>query len=97
LGDPDGMMWRLLAPGAVYEYWRQPRFEELGNAARSRLDESFRGKAYAEMSQIILENPPWIPVIQTTDSYGLQRSVEWKPYSNQQIELRAHNLRFRHA
>src|SRR5437016_552253 len=58
LGDPDGMMWRLLAPGAVYEYWRQPRFEELGNAARFSLDESFRGSAYAEMSQIILENFP---------------------------------------
>ncbi len=56
--------------------------------------ESFRGKAYAEMSQIILENFPWIPVIQATDSYGLQRYVEWKPYSNQQIELRAHNFRF---
>ena len=97
LGDPDGMMWRLLAPGAVYEYWRQPRFEELGNAARFSLDESFRGKAYAEMSQIILENFPWIPVIQASDSYGLQRYVEWKPYPNQQIELRAHNFRFRQA
>jgi len=97
LGDPDGMMWRLLAPGAVYEYWRQPRFEELGNAARFSLDENFRGKAYAEMSQIILENFPWIPVIQANDHYGLQRYVEWKPYSNQQIELRAFNFRFRQA
>ena len=97
LGDPDGMMWRLLAPGAIYEYWRQPRFEELGNAARFSLDENFRGKAYAEMSQIVLENFPWIPVIQANDSYGLQRYVEWKPYSNQQIELRAHNFRFRQA
>jgi len=97
LGDPDGMMWRLLAPGAVYEYWRQPRFEELGNAARFSLDENFRGKAYAEMSQIILENFPWIPVIQANDHYGLQRYVEWKPYSNQQNELRAFNFRFRQA
>ncbi len=95
LGDPDGMMWRLLAPGAVYEYWRQPRFEELGNAARFSLDENFRGKVYAEMSQIVLENFPWIPVIQANDSYGLQRYVEWKPYPNQQIELRAFNFRFR--
>jgi peptide/nickel transport system substrate-binding protein len=89
LGDPDGMMWRLLAPGAVYEYWRQPRFEELGNAARFSLDENFRGKVYAEMTQIVLENFPWIPVLQANDSYGLQRYVDWKPYPNQQIELRA--------
>ena len=97
LGDPDGMMWRLLTPGAVYEYWRQPRFEELGNAARFSLDENFRGKVYAEMSQIVLENFPWIPILQANDNYGLQRYVEWKPYSNQQIELRAFNFRFRQA
>ena len=92
-----GMMWRLLAPGAVYEYWRQPRFEELGNAARFSLDENFRGKVYAEMTQIVLENFPWIPVLQANDSYGLQRYVDWKPYPNQQIELRAFNFRFRQA
>jgi len=97
LGDPDGMMWRLLAPGAVYEYWRQPRFEELGNAARFSLDENFRGKVYAEMTQIVLENFPWIPVLQANDSYGLQRYVDWKPYPNQQIELRAFNFKFRQA
>jgi ABC-type transport system substrate-binding protein len=32
LGDPDGMMWRLLGPGGITDYWRDPKFDELGNA-----------------------------------------------------------------
>ena len=34
LGDPDGMMWRLLGPGGPQDYWRDAKFDELGNAAR---------------------------------------------------------------
>src|SRR2546425_2564411 len=30
LGDPDGMMWRLLGPGGPQDYWRHPRFDQLG-------------------------------------------------------------------
>src|SRR5947207_13085486 len=31
LGDPDGMMWRLLGPGGPQDYWREAKFDELGN------------------------------------------------------------------
>lgn len=97
LGDPDGMMWRLLAPGGIQDYWRHPRFDELGNAARFSIDEKFRGQAYREMTKIFLEHFPWIPIIQPIESYGLQRYVEWKPNSNQQFDLRPFNFRFRRA
>ena len=43
--DPDGMMWRHLAPGGPNAYWfRNPRFDELGNAARFSVDEKLRGR-----------------------------------------------------
>ncbi len=90
--DPDGMMWRLLGPGGVMDYWRHPRFDELGNAARFSIDEKFRGEAYREMTQIFLEYLPWLPVIQPIESYGLQKYVEWKPNANQQFEVRPFNL-----
>jgi len=64
LGDPDGMMWRLLGPGGAYDYWRDAKFDELGNAARFSVDEKFRGEAYREITKVFLENLPWIPVIQ---------------------------------
>jgi len=93
LGDPDGMMWRLLGPGGIMDYWRHPRFDELGAAARFSVDENARGQAYKEMTQLALEYLPWIPVIQPVDIYGVQKYVDWKPYSNQSIELRRFNLK----
>ncbi len=97
LGDPDGMMWRLLGPGGLADYWRHPRFDELGNAARFSVDEKFRREAYREMTQIFLEYFPWLPIIQPVESYGVQNYLEWKPYSNQQLEIRTFNLKFRRA
>jgi peptide/nickel transport system substrate-binding protein len=97
LGDPDGMMWRLLSPGGVQDFWRHPRFDELGNAARFSVDEKFRDQAYKEMTKIFLEHLPWIPIIQPIELYGLQKYVEFKPNSNQQFELRPFNFKFRRA
>jgi peptide/nickel transport system substrate-binding protein len=97
LSDPDGMMWRLLGPGGPQDYWRHPRFDELGNAARFSVDERFRGEAYREMTKIFLEHLPWIPVIQPYEDYGLQKHVEWTPNPNQQFEIRRFNFKFRRA
>lgn len=98
VGDPDGMMWRHLAPGGNTRFWpMSPRFDELGNAARFSIDEKFRGQAYKEMTKIILEEVPWIPIIQPIESYGLQKYLDWLPYSNQQLEIRRFNLKFRRA
>ena len=95
LGDPDGMMWRLLGPGGPMDYWRDAKFDELGNAARFSVDEKFRGEAYREITKIFLENLPWVPVIQPYEDYGLQKYVEFTPNPNQQFEIRRFNFRFR--
>jgi ABC-type transport system substrate-binding protein len=97
LRDPDGMIWRLLAPGGIQDTWRHPRFDELGTAARFSVDEGFRRQTYREMAQIMLEYVPWIPIVQPFDSYGIQRYVDWKPYENQQVEIRKFNLKLRRA
>jgi len=95
LGDPDGMMWRLLGPGGPYAYWRHPEFDELGNAARFSIDEKFRDEAYRKMTKIFLEHFPWLPVIQPYEDYGLQKHVDWTPNPNQQFEIRRFNFRLR--
>jgi peptide/nickel transport system substrate-binding protein len=97
LGDPDGMMWRLLSPGGPQDYWRHPEFDELGNAARFSLDEKFRGEAYKKMTRIFLEHNPWIVVIQPYEDYGVQKYVEFTPNPNQQFEIRRFNFRMRRA
>ena len=95
LSDPDGMFWRLLAPGGPQDYWRHARFDELGEAARFSVDEKFRGQAYKEMTKIFLEHLPWIPVVQPYEDYGLQKYVEWTPNPNQQFEIRRFAFKFR--
>jgi peptide/nickel transport system substrate-binding protein len=97
LGDPDGMMWRLLGPGGPQDYWRHARWDELGEAARFSVDEKFRGNAYREMTKIFLEHLPWIPVIQPYEDYGAQKYVEWTPDPLQQLEIRRFNLKLRRA
>ena len=97
LGDPDGMMWRLLGPGGPMDYWRNAKWDELGNAARFSVDEKFRAEAYRDMTKIFLEYLPWLPVIQPYEDYGLQKHVEWTPNPNQQFEIRRFNLKFRRA
>src|SRR5215831_14568789 len=97
LGDPDGMMWRLLGPGGIYDYWRDARFDELGNAARFSVDEKFRGECYREMTKIFLEHLPWLPIIQPYEDYGLQKYVDFTPNPNQQFEIRRFNFKFRRA
>jgi peptide/nickel transport system substrate-binding protein len=97
LGDPDGMMWRLLGPGGPMDYWRDAKFDELGSAARFSVDEKFRGEAYRDITKIFLENLPWLPVIQPYEDYGLQKHVEWTPNPNQQFEIRKFNFKFRRA
>ncbi len=97
LGDPDGMMWRLLGPGGIMDYWRDPKFDELGNAARFSVDEKFRGEAYREMTKVFLENMPWLIVIQPYEDYGLQKYLEFTPNPNQQFEIRRFNFKFRRA
>jgi peptide/nickel transport system substrate-binding protein len=95
LGDPDGMMWRLLGPGGPQDYWRHARWDELGEAARFSVDEKFRAQAYKEMTTIFLEHFPWIPVIQPYEDYGLQKYVEWTPNPNQAFEIRRFAFKFK--
>jgi ABC-type transport system substrate-binding protein len=97
LRDPDGMMWRLLGPGGTFDYWRHGEWDELGNSARFSMDESFRGRAYKRMTEIFLEQWPWIPILQPYEDYGVQKYVEWTPNANQQLELRRFNFRLKRA
>jgi len=97
LSDPDGMMWRLLGPGGVQDYWRHPRWDALGEAARFSVDETARGDAYREMTQIFFEYLPWIPVLQPYEDYGFQRYVDLTPNANQQLDVRRFNFRMRRA
>jgi peptide/nickel transport system substrate-binding protein len=94
LQDPDGMFWRLLGPGGIQDYWRDPEFDRLGNEARFSMDPKLREEDYRKMTDIFLENLPWIPIIQGVESYGVQNYLQWRPNPNQLFQLRKEVLKF---
>ncbi len=96
--DPDGGFWlRWGEPtGTQREFWtpENPRFNELGEAARKTLDKEFRYDAYQEMLDIWDEEAPGTPLYIPVEHYGVRTDVEWLPYSFYYMDLRPDNLKF---
>ena len=97
LGDPDGMMWRLLGPG------RASRLLARGEVRRARRRRALlRGREVPRRGlprddQDLPRQLPWLPVIQPYEDYGVQKYVEFTPNPNQQFEVRKFNLKLRRA
>ncbi|MGE3271017.1 MAG: ABC transporter substrate-binding protein [Chloroflexota bacterium] len=88
LQDPDGMMYRLLAPGGIMDYWREAEWDKLGQEARFSLDTKVRDAAYKRMQEIMDIYYPWIPVIVPVESHGVASYINWRSNPNQTMELR---------
>jgi len=95
LVDPDGMMWRLLAPGALFDYWRDPEFDKLGEEARFSVDQKLRETNYKRMNQIVLDNLPCIPLYRPNELFGVANFIDWTPFGWFYMDFRADNLRLR--
>ncbi|MFN8637118.1 MAG: ABC transporter substrate-binding protein [Chloroflexota bacterium] len=94
LQDPDGMMYRLLAPGGPQDYWRDAEWDKLGQDARLALDPTVRERAYRRMQEIMDTSLPWIPVIVPIESHGVADYLNWRSNPNQTLELRRDVLTF---
>lgn len=96
--DPDGAFWlRWGAPsGSQREFWtpEDPRFNELGEAARKTLDTEFRYNAYQEMLDIWEEEVPGTELYIPVEHYGVRTGLDWLPYSFYYMDLRPDNLSF---
>ncbi|MBA2452819.1 MAG: ABC transporter substrate-binding protein [Chloroflexia bacterium] len=96
--DPDGGFWlRWGAPtGTQRDFWtpEDPRFNELGEAARKTLDMEFRYDAYQEMLDIWEDEAPGTPLYIPVENYGVRTDVDWLPYSFYYMDLRPDNLKF---
>jgi len=81
--DADGSLWRLFHPnGFGGKYWagNQPgqRFHELMEQARYSLDPAKRKQLYAEATQIIHEEKPWLELFQEVVVYGVAKRLQFK-------------------
>lgn len=82
--DADGSLWRILHPsGLGGRYWAgsQPghRFHDLMEQARYTLDASKRKAFYAEATQIINDEKPWLELFQEVAVYGTSKRVTFRP------------------
>ena len=97
--DPDGAFWLRWgdATGTQRDFWtpENPRFNELGNAARKTLDKEFRFDAYQEMLDIWTDEAPGTELYIPVENYGVRTDVDWMPYSFYYMDLRPSNLSFK--
>ena len=82
------MMFRLIAPGGFQDYWGDDEWLRLGTEARTSQDPAVRHRNYRRMQEIMLDQPPWIPILQPEEGYGVRTGVTWQPSAIGRLELR---------
>jgi peptide/nickel transport system substrate-binding protein len=88
--DADGSLWRLFHPnGFGGKYWvgSQPgqRFHDLMEQARYTLDPKKRKELYAEATQIIHDEKPWLELFQEIVVYGTAKRVSFRPRADYRL------------
>jgi peptide/nickel transport system substrate-binding protein len=88
--DADGSVWRLFHPsGFGGKYWvgSQPgqRFHELMEQARYSLDPKKRQSIYAEATQILHEEKPWLELFQEVVVYGTSQRISFRPRADYRL------------
>lgn len=88
--DADGSLWRLFHPnGFGGKYWagNQPgqRFHELMELGRYTLDPKKRREAYAEATQIVHDEKPWLELFQEVVVYATSKRVTFRVRSDYRL------------
>jgi hypothetical protein len=48
------------------------------------------------MQEMMLDQLPWIPIMQPEEGYGVRNEVTWQPHPTGKMELRRHALSWAH-
>jgi peptide/nickel transport system substrate-binding protein len=81
--DPDGMFWRLMQPGGLYDYWRHPEWDRLMGEARILQDPQKRDENYKKAANIFLDEVPVLIVLQPEKTFALKKDLQWKARSDE--------------
>jgi peptide/nickel transport system substrate-binding protein len=81
--DPSGSFGTMWAPSAAAasegRFKPDARYAEMWERFRFSTDVAERKKAYAELMDYIKNDPPVLVLYQPYESYGMKKSVNWKP------------------
>ena len=81
--DPDGMFWRLMQPGGIIDYWRNPEWDRLMGEARVLQDAHKRDANYKQAAEIFLDEVPVLIVLQPEKTFALKKDLQWKARSDE--------------
>jgi len=83
-GDADVIMarhfWSPSRKGAFYTGYTNAQLDSLIVDARTTRDEAKRKQLYAQAMQIVVDDAPWVPLLNPEEIYGVSTQVQgWKP------------------
>jgi peptide/nickel transport system substrate-binding protein len=77
--DADGVLFPLLHKSSSWSAYRNPKVDKLLEDARATLDLKKRVEAYKEVSAIVAQDIPLVPLYQAAALYGTAKGLEWQP------------------
>jgi ABC-type transport system substrate-binding protein len=89
--DPASHFWRQLRPGGYYDHGYSVTnkvFFDSMTAAESEIDPDKRAELYQKANQALLEDPPWLMVLQQVHTYGVGPKIaNWHARSDHRIQF----------
>jgi peptide/nickel transport system substrate-binding protein len=85
--DPDGGLYRLLQPGGLFATWGNDAGLALMAQARTLLTPDERWPLYRQALQLMMNDLPWIPVVEDERVEGVSKRVTWSPRQQDQLYL----------
>lgn len=95
--DPAGGLWNLWGPyGGVQQGkdWVPAEFNKLGEELDRTSDTTKRRDVFQKMVDIWEDEAPGTILYQPLETYGVRKSLNWKPYNFYYMDLRPYNLSF---
>lgn len=85
--DADTVLYQYFRTGGSKRVWgySNPEFDKLTDAEQAEGNDKKRTQILRQMSSIIMEDVPFIPMFQLNDNYGAARNIIWTPRPDEKI------------
>ncbi len=85
--DADGVLFPLLHKSSAWSAYRNPKADQLLDAARQTLDGKKRIEAYRGVNLLVNQDIPLVPLYQSAAIYGAARGLDWQPTPDESLFL----------
>lgn len=86
--DPEPFYRGILYTKSPYTFYGKPEWDQMIDDAAASLDQSKREQIYRQLQQQTYDDPPWVFLYTIENIYGLNKSVEMTPRTDERIIVR---------